>query len=82
MLVGMRTTLDLDDHLMRELKQRAAAEGRTLTSLIEDAIRASLSATPRTGAYRLELPEVEGRRPPTVDVADREALYELLERSP
>lgn len=78
---AVRTTLDLDDHLMRELKQRAAAEGRTLTSLIEEAIQARLAVKPERRTYRLDLPQVDGRRPPAVDVADREALYEFLEDS-
>ncbi|MBL8932396.1 MAG: type II toxin-antitoxin system VapB family antitoxin, partial [Kineosporiaceae bacterium] len=38
----MRTTLNLDDDLMRLVKQRAAAEGRTVTSLIEEGLRALL----------------------------------------
>ncbi|MFI6165804.1 type II toxin-antitoxin system VapB family antitoxin [Nocardia sp. NPDC051052] len=35
----MRTTLDLDDALLRAAKQRAARDGRSLTSLIEEALR-------------------------------------------
>jgi plasmid stability protein len=35
----MRTTLNIDDHLYREVKVRAAREGRTVTHLVETALR-------------------------------------------
>jgi len=38
----MRTTLVLDDQLFRDLKTAAAARGRSMTSLIEDALRVAL----------------------------------------
>ena len=33
----MRTTLDLDDHVLRQAKKLAAEEGKTLTLIIEEA---------------------------------------------
>jgi hypothetical protein len=39
MLFCMRTTLDLDDHLLKEAKQFAAERGTTLTAVMEDALR-------------------------------------------
>ncbi len=39
MLFCMRTTLDLDDHLLREAKRLAAERGTTLTAVMEDALR-------------------------------------------
>ena len=41
-----RTTLQLEASLHAELRRRAAAEGRTLTEVLEHALRAGL-ATPR-----------------------------------
>ncbi len=46
MLVCMRTTLNLPDALAQEAKARAEAEGRTLTSLVEEGLRAGLTAKP------------------------------------
>ncbi len=43
MLLCMRTTVDISDDLMRELKRVAADTQRSLKDLIEDAIRASLA---------------------------------------
>ena len=38
----MKTTLDLPDHLVRQAKQRALQEGRTLRELVADYIRLGL----------------------------------------
>ena len=35
----MRTTLDLDDAVLKQAKKRAVEYGRSLTSYIEDALR-------------------------------------------
>lgn len=40
----MKTTLDLPDDLMREVKIRAAQQGRKLKDLLADAIRIGLDA--------------------------------------
>ena len=77
----MKTTLHLDDELVRLAKQRAALDGTTLRGFVEDAIQARL--LPRAEgmpAFRLELPVVQGDAPPTVNIADRDALYDLMER--
>lgn len=37
----MRTTVSIDDHLLEELRKRAAESGTSVSRLIEDAIRAS-----------------------------------------
>ena len=43
MLSCMRTTFDIQDDLLVELKKVAARENRTLKDLVEDAIRAALA---------------------------------------
>lgn len=49
---AMRTTLNLDDELMRRLKHLAVDSGRTLTDLVQDTLRRALTvnATPRRAA--------------------------------
>jgi hypothetical protein len=76
----VRTTLVLDDGLLRVAKARAAKRGTTLTSLLEDALRAYL-APPRRSArpFRLKLVTKRGRLLPGVDLADRDSLYERME---
>ncbi|MFW6200078.1 MAG: type II toxin-antitoxin system VapB family antitoxin [Gemmatimonadota bacterium] len=76
----MRTTLDIDDELVTEAKARAAREGRTLTSLIEDGLRLVLRERNGTDPeYDFRFPTVRGERPPSVDVADRDRLYDVME---
>ncbi|MEW6270413.1 MAG: DUF2191 domain-containing protein [Thermodesulfobacteriota bacterium] len=77
----MRTTLELRDPLLREAKKRAAEEGRTLTSVIEEALERFLHPSPgATGKpFRLKLLTRKGRPVPGVNVADRDALYERME---
>lgn len=44
MLVCMRTSVHIPDDLLRRAKKKALAEGRTLTSLIEEGLRSVLAA--------------------------------------
>jgi len=47
MLTAMRTTLVLDDALLREAKRRAAARGTTLSQVVNEALRAAFRTEPR-----------------------------------
>lgn len=76
-----RATIDLDDRLLVLAKQRAAAEGRTLKSLVEEALRVRVS--PRApaeaeGPLPVDRPTRPGARP-GVDVRDNERLADLLD---
>jgi hypothetical protein len=77
----MRTTLDLDDGLLRAAKKRAAEQGTTLTRVIEDALRQTLTRSGRAAGagFRLRLVTKRGRPRPGVDLDDRDALYERME---
>jgi len=75
----MRTTLDLDDGLMREARKRAAQEGRTLSSLIEEGVRLLLTKRQAPTPYRLRWVTRHGTAPAAVDIADRDALLERME---
>lgn len=76
----MKTTLNLDDELLRRAKRRAQLRGTTLTRVVEEGLRAVLVEGPAP-AFELELPVVEGTGPPAADPADREVLYTVLDRS-
>ena len=43
MLICMRTTINLPDELYGEVRRRAADEGRTVTSFLEQALRDALA---------------------------------------
>ena len=77
----MRTTLRIDDALFRRLKRLAAESGRTLTAVIEEALRESLAR--RSGPARrrkVGLPTVDGRGlRPGVDLDDTAGLLDRME---
>jgi len=74
-----RTTLLLDAALYAELKRRAASEGRTLTEVVEAALRTGLRAAP-VRRPRRSLPSYD-LGPYLEDVADRDALARLSGRA-
>lgn len=77
-----RTTVRLDDSLLREAKSLAARRGRTLTSLIEQGLHDQLARDRTTQAREpVVLPTFEGGGGlrPGVDLDDSAATLELLE---
>ena len=52
----MRTTIRINDDLLKRAKKRAADEGRTLTSLVEDGLLLVLSQSKADRSRRVELP--------------------------
>lgn len=78
----MRTTLNLSEALAAEAKLRAAAEGRTLTSFIEEALRDRLAKSESpTDAQPLPTFGDPATSHFVVDIDDRDALWEALEGS-
>ena len=72
----MKTTLQIDDGVMRELKMRAARDGRTMSELVEAALRRLLDERPPDKDLP-PLPVMKARE--LVDVSDRDALYRAME---
>ena len=78
----MRTTLNIDDNLMRAVKVRAAQTDRTITELVEEALRQALASSGKTEPEQpLELPEstFAGRPFPGVVIHDRRSLYDTMD---
>lgn len=76
----MKTTLEIDDRLLQRAKRYALSQGTTLRAVVEEALRARLTPQPqKKSRYRFAPPKVRGSSPPAVDVADRNALYDLLD---
>jgi hypothetical protein len=76
----MRTTLVLDDHLFKAAKRCAAEEGKTLTRILEEALRQYLLPRDRPrGRFTLRPLTRSGRPIPGVDLSDRDSLYERME---
>lgn len=77
MVSHMKTTLNIDDTVMAELKREAVRQGRTMSELVETALRLLLHA-PRKRKGLPNLPTFDGGEP-HVDIADRNALYDAME---
>ena len=76
----MRTTLNIDDTLIRKAKQRALDRHTTLTRVIEDALTKELATPPQPkAAFGLRL--FPDARPSPVDVANRSELCDLFDES-
>lgn len=78
----MRTTIRLDDSLLAAAKRHAAETGRTLTAVIEDALRRELARRSEAAQARPQLPisDTRGRGlQPGVDLDDSAALLDLME---
>ena len=76
----MRTTIDIDDSVLRQAKKLAAEENKTLTRIIEEALRERISPKTRTGKkFKLRLLTKTGRVIPGTSLADRDLLYERME---
>jgi len=76
----MRTTLDINDRLLTKARRKAIEQKTTLTAIIEEALRRSLMPLPRpTRSLASRWVIVKGERPPAVDIADRDRLYDALE---
>lgn len=82
MLRCMRTTIRLDEDLMAEVKLRAARTGKTLTAVIEDALRESLARQKQSSDRKpVKLITVSGNGlQPGVDLDDSAALLTLMDQ--
>jgi hypothetical protein len=79
MFFHMKTTLIIDDRVMRRLKEEAARSGKTLSELVEAALRTMLDHQKSPPLQDLPpLPSFRGGSP-LVDIADRDALYQAME---
>lgn len=78
--MAMKTTLNIDDRLLRRAKKTAAERGETLTFVLEEALRAYLAGRPAPRKGRFTWVVIDDAELPPVDVADRSALYDFLDR--
>lgn len=79
MLLHMaRTTLTLDDRILRLLKKKSAEEGRTLQAVTNDILRRGLAPAP-SAPYTLRLQGWKAAELPGVNLLDRDALFDLMD---
>ena len=73
-----RTTLALDEKVLRQLKEIAAREGKTLQAVANDLLRQVLSR-PQRKPFRLRLQGWDAQQQPGVDILDRDKLFDVME---
>ena len=79
MLLCMRTTLEISDELFRQLKRKAADEGKPVRQVVESALRIYLGKAKSRKAYQLQWRSERGRILPGVRLDDRDALFDLMD---
>jgi hypothetical protein len=82
----MRTTLRIDDPVLKRAKTWAAEAGMSLTALVKEALVAYMERPPqgakdKTGAIKLPS-HGSGGTLPGVDLDDTSALLDLMDESP
>jgi hypothetical protein len=75
----MKTTLNIDDTVMAKLKLESVKRGQTMGQIVETALRAYLKAKPSNDPLP-PLPTFN-MGPAAVDISDRNALYDFLDRN-
>jgi hypothetical protein len=76
----MKTTLNIDDTVMARLREEAVRQRKTMSELVEAALRLLFHSAKRSKKKKLRpLPTFHGGRC-LVDIANREQLYSILDR--
>ena len=81
MVICMKTTLNIDDTVMRRLREEAARRQTTMSALVEAGLRLVLAYSDSENAERRELAPLPvwqsgGHR---TDISNREELYGVME---
>jgi hypothetical protein len=78
----MRTTIRLPENLLRKARKKAAEEGRTLTSLIEEGLKTVLAESKPAKRTQVKLPisSAKGGVLPGVDLNRSSDLLDLMEK--
>jgi hypothetical protein len=76
----MRTTLDIDDPILKEVKSLGKKEGKSLGRIVSDLLARGLRARDAAGKERKTLRWITRPMASRVDLADKEAVYAAMER--
>lgn len=76
----MRTIINLDDDLHRRAKAYAASVGKSLTALVEEALRIRLARPATRRRHEVRLPTFRGDGlTPGVDLDDMDTVYDRMD---
>ncbi len=69
--------MDIPDPIYRRLKAKAANEGRSVKSLVLEAVQRDLNGGPPRQRRQVKLPIIHSKRPGTLKI-DNARIYEIL----
>lgn len=73
----MRTTIDLDDDILRALKRRQREEGKSLGQLVSELLAQAMAAKPRV---RVDVSWATADLRPRVGLDDKDAVWAVLDQ--
>jgi hypothetical protein len=68
----MRTTVDIPDETYRELKIKAAREGKPLRQIVLSGIRRELEGVEQNPVRKLQLPLIRSSQPGTLELTNEQ----------
>ncbi|MCH7742445.1 MAG: type II toxin-antitoxin system VapB family antitoxin [Proteobacteria bacterium] len=80
----MRTTIRIDDELLKEAKHQATKTGTTLTAIIEESLREKFLRSKQSRQKRKKVKLMtsgDGGLQPGVNIDDSSALLDLIEKT-
>ena len=73
-----RITFSIEDDLLRQIRMKARAEGRSLQAVVNDLLRRGLT-TRRQQPYRLQWHGWQAKLLPGVDILSRDSLFSAMD---
>ena len=74
-----RTTIAIDDDLLRRLKEKSATESRTLQDVANELLRQALADQSSQKRIKIKLRGWKAVQQPGVDLLDRDKLFDLMD---
>jgi len=74
----MKTSVDIPDALLDQLRERAEARNTTIKALLSDAIRKYLKADSEREPFKLRDASFPGGFGPDVDITNRDQMIEVI----
>ncbi len=74
-----RTTLSIDDDVLRRLKETAAQRGKTMGTVATELLRQAMTPARGRSHYRLDLRGWDAELLPGVDILDRDKLFDVMD---
>lgn len=75
----MRTTIDIDDPILKEIKRLQRLEGKSLGRLVSDLLAQGLASSKRPADQGHEFAWVSAPMGARIDLADKDALRDAMD---